>query len=137
MIPGLVDVKKDYRSASGSMVLLARNLDIHYVTPVQYPADDASSGIITTHFDYHSINDRLVKLDILGHDDPTVIKMLETMLNIDIKTIPIGDPETMSLFQNTKALGGNAGRNWQWGWDFWYPGMWDTICKADDLRCTT
>jgi len=105
MIPGLVDVKRTTGQHPGGIMVLPRNLDIHYITPVQYPADDASSGIITTHFDYHSINDRLVKLDILGHDDPTVIKMLETMLNIDIKTIPIGDPETMSLFQNTKALG--------------------------------
>jgi len=105
MIPGLVDVKRTTGQHPGGIMVLPRNLDIHYITPVQYPADDASSGIITTHFDYHSINDRLVKLDILGHDDPTVIKMLETMLNMDIKTIPIGDPATMSLFQNTKALG--------------------------------
>jgi DNA polymerase III subunit alpha, Gram-positive type len=105
MIPGLVDVKRTTGQHPGGIMVLPRNLDIHYITPVQYPADDASSGIITTHFDYHSINDRLVKLDILGHDDPTVIKMLETLLHKDIKTIPIGDPETMSLFQNTKALG--------------------------------
>jgi len=105
MIPGLVDVKRTTGQHPGGIMVLPRNLDIHYITPVQYPADDASSGIITTHFDYHSINDRLVKLDILGHDDPTVIKMLETMLHRDIKTIPIGDPKTMSLFQNTKALG--------------------------------
>lgn len=105
MIPGLVDVKRTTGQHPGGIMVLPRNLDIHYITPVQYPADDAKSGIITTHFDYHSINDRLVKLDILGHDDPTVIKMLETLLHIDIKDIPIGDPDTMSLFQNTKALG--------------------------------
>ena len=105
MIPGLVDVKRTTGQHPGGIMVLPRNLDIHYLTPVQYPADDAKSGIITTHFDYHSINDRLVKLDILGHDDPTVIKMLETLLHIDSKRIPIGDEATMSLFQNTQALG--------------------------------
>ena len=91
-------------------MVVPRDMDIHYITPVQYPADDKNSGTITTHFDYHSINDRLVKLDILGHDDPTVIRMLEDMIGIPAKSIPFGDPETMALFSSTESLGVTAGQ---------------------------
>ena len=106
LIPGLVDVKRTTGQHPGGIVVVPRNLDIHYITPVSYPADDENSGTITTHFDYHSINDRLVKLDILGHDDPTMIKMLDTLLGQDgyCKAIPFGDPETMELFLSTKSL---------------------------------
>lgn len=72
---------------------------------MQHPADDADSTIITTHFDYHSIHDNLLKLDILGHDDPTVIRMLEDLTGLDAKKIPLDDKETLSLFLNTDALG--------------------------------
>ncbi len=105
LIPGIVGVKRTSGQHPGGILVVPRGLDIHYITPVQHPANDMKSNIITTHFDYHSINDRMVKLDILGHDDPTVIKMLEVLLKIDAKSIPVGDPETISIFSSTTALG--------------------------------
>lgn len=107
LIPGLAGIKRTTGQHPGGIMVIPRNLDIHYITPMQYPADDESCGTITTHYDYHSINDRLVKLDILGHDDPTVIKMLDNLLGQDgfCKSIPIGDPDTMELFLSTKSLG--------------------------------
>lgn len=74
-------------------------------TPIQYPANDTSCGVITTHFDYHSISGRILKLDILGHDAPTMIRMLEDITGIVATEIPLDDPETMSLFTSTEALG--------------------------------
>ena len=87
---------------------MPRDMDIHYFTPIQHPAEDNDSGTITTHFDYHSISSRLVKLDILGHDDPTMIKMLENITQIDPLTIPLDDKATMSLFHSTAAIGVSA-----------------------------
>ena len=89
----------------GGIMVVPRNMDIHYITPMNHPADEKDSPTVTTHFDYHSINDRLVKLDILGHDDPTVIKLLEEFTHIKPTKIPIGDEATMSIFRNTEALG--------------------------------
>ena len=92
-------------------MVVPRNMDIHYITPMNHPADKPDEPTITTHYDYHSINDRLVKLDILGHDDPMVLKMLEKYMqeevdpNFDPKLIPVGDEETMRIFQNTTSLG--------------------------------
>ncbi len=79
--------------------------DIYEFTPIQKPADDADSNIITTHFDYHSISGRLLKLDILGHDVPTIIKMLEDITDFKATDITLDDKETMSLFTSTEALG--------------------------------
>ena len=79
--------------------------DVYDFTPIQYPANDTSCGVITTHFDYHSISGRILKLDILGHDVPTIIKMMEDITNIKATKIPLDDQETMSLFTSTKALG--------------------------------
>lgn len=87
------------------IMVVPRNMDVHFFTPIQHPANKIDCGITTTHFDYHSISARLVKLDILGHDDPTVIKMLEDLTHRDPKTIPFDDPATMSLFNSTAALG--------------------------------
>jgi DNA polymerase-3 subunit alpha (Gram-positive type) len=87
------------------MVILPKNRDIHEFTPIQYPANDESSGSVTTHYNFGSLHDRLIKLDILGHDDPTVLHMLQVLTGIDPKTVPITDPETISLFSSTKALG--------------------------------
>lgn len=87
------------------IMVVPRNMDVHFFTPIQHPANKMDCGIITTHFDYHSISARLVKLDILGHDDPTVIKMLEDLTHRDPKTIPFDDPATMSIFNSTAALG--------------------------------
>jgi len=106
LIPKLAGVKRTTGQHPGGIVVIPRDLDVHYITPVSYPADDPSCGTITTHYDFHSIDERIVKLDILGHDDPTVIKMLDRMLGEDYcRNIPIGDPDTMELFLSTKSLG--------------------------------
>ena len=105
MVDGVTGVKRTSGQHPAGIMVVPRDLDIHYFTPIQYPADDKDSKTITTHFDYHSISSRLVKLDILGHDDPTVLKMLENLTGIDPTTIPLDDKETMSIFDSTKALG--------------------------------
>jgi len=105
MVDGCTGVKRTTGQHPGGIMVIPRNMDIHHFTPIQRPADDKNTTTITTHFDYHSINDRLVKLDILGHDDPTVIKMLEDLTHRDPKTIPFDDPATMSIFSSTAALG--------------------------------
>ena len=105
LIEGLAGVKSTTGQHPGGIMVIPRNLDIHYITPMNYPADDRHKGIITTHYDYHKINDRLVKLDILGHDDPTVIKMLEELTGLNAREIPIGDEETMSIFSSPEILG--------------------------------
>ena len=105
LVPGCTGVKRTTGQHPGGIMVVPRNMDVHYFTPIQYPADDKTSTTVTTHFDYHSISSRLVKLDILGHDDPTVIKMLEDITKIPPQTIPIADAATMSLFSSTTALG--------------------------------
>ena len=105
---GCMGVKSTTGQHPAGIMVVPRNMDVHFFTPIQHPANDMNCGIITTHFDYHSISSRLVKLDILGHDDPTVIKMLEDLTNRDPKTIPFDDPATMSLFNCTDALGVTA-----------------------------
>ncbi|MCE5285106.1 MAG: PolC-type DNA polymerase III [Pelosinus sp.] len=104
VIAGCTGVKRTTGQHPAGIMVVPRDMDVHYFTPIQHPADDMKSGIITTHFDYHSISSRLVKLDILGHDDPTVIKMLEDLTGRDPKTIPFDDQETLSLFSSTKAI---------------------------------
>lgn len=105
LVEGFAGIKRTTGQHPGGIMVVPRNMDIHYISPMNRPADEKDSATITTHFDYHSINDRLVKLDILGHDDPTVIKMLEELTAIAPKQIPVGDEETMRLFQNTSSLG--------------------------------
>ena len=105
LVNGCTGVKRTTGQHPGGIMVVPRDMDVHHFTPIQYPADDKNSDTITTHFDYHSISSRLVKLDILGHDDPTVIKMLEDLTGINAKTLPFDDPATMSLFSSTKALG--------------------------------
>ena len=102
---GCNGVKRTTGQHPAGIMVVPRNMDVHFFTPLQHPADDIHSSITTTHFDYHSISSRLVKLDILGHDDPTVIKMLEDLTHRDPKTIPFDDPVTLSLFSSTTALG--------------------------------
>ena len=80
-------------------------MDIYDFTPVQFPADDQSSAWMTTHFDFHSIHDNVLKLDILGHDDPTMIRMLQDLSGIDPKTIPVDDKATMGIFSSPEPLG--------------------------------
>lgn len=105
VISGCTGVKRTTGQHPGGIMVVPRDMDVHHFTPIQHPADDKTSGTITTHFDYHSISSRLVKLDILGHDDPTVIRMLEDLTDIDAKIISLDDAETMSLFSSTSALG--------------------------------
>jgi DNA polymerase-3 subunit alpha (Gram-positive type) len=105
LVSGCTGVKRTTGQHPGGIMVVPRDMDVHHFTPIQYPADDKNSATITTHFDYHSISSRLVKLDILGHDDPTVIKMLEDLTGVDPKTLPFDDAATMSLFSSTEALG--------------------------------
>ncbi|MCD8179950.1 MAG: PolC-type DNA polymerase III [Firmicutes bacterium] len=101
---GCEGVKRTSGQHPGGIIVVPHENDIHEFCPVQHPADDPNSDIITTHFDYHKIDQNLLKLDELGHDDPTVIRMLEDITGIKAKDIPIGDSETMSLFTSNKAL---------------------------------
>ncbi|MBU7008314.1 PolC-type DNA polymerase III [Phosphitispora fastidiosa] len=105
LVTGCSGVKRTTGQHPGGIMVIPRDMNIHDFTPLQYPADDKKSGVLTTHFDYHSISGRIVKLDILGHDDPTVIKMLEDLTGIDAKTIPLDEPETMKIFSAVEVLG--------------------------------
>lgn len=105
IVNGCLGTKRTTGQHPAGVMVVPRNMDIHFFTPVQRPADKKDSNTITTHFDYHSISSRLVKLDNLGHDDPTMIKMLEVLTHRDPQTIPFDDPATLSLFHSTEALG--------------------------------
>lgn len=105
LVGGCTGVKRTTGQHPGGVMVVPHDMDVHFFTPLQHPADDKDSGVITTHFDYHSISERLVKLDILGHDDPTVIRMLEDITGINAMKIPVNDPPTMSLFHSCEALG--------------------------------
>ncbi|MBP6890554.1 MAG: PolC-type DNA polymerase III [Veillonella sp.] len=102
---GFTGVKNTTGQHPGGIMVCPRDMDVHMFTPVQYPANKKESGIITTHFDYHSIEGRMTKLDILGHDDPTIIRMLEDLTGVNAQTIPFDDEKTLSLFSSTEALG--------------------------------
>lgn len=104
LVSGCTGVKRTTGQHPGGIMVVPKNIDVHDVTPLQHPADDKKSGIITTHFDYHAIHDCLVKLDILGHDDPTAIKMLEDLTGVDARTIPLDDKDTLALFSGTEVL---------------------------------
>lgn len=102
---GCTGVKRTTGQHPGGMIVLPKHEEIYSFTPIQKPANDMSTDIVTTHFEYHSIDHNLLKLDILGHDDPTMIRRLEDLTGIDAKTIPLDDKAVMSLFHNTEALG--------------------------------
>ncbi len=101
---GCEGVKRTSGQHPGGIIVVPYTNNIHEFCPVQHPADDVNSTIFTTHFDYHSIDENLLKLDELGHDDPTVIRMLEELTEVDAKKIPLDDKETLSLFTSNKAL---------------------------------
>ncbi|MCR5216213.1 MAG: PolC-type DNA polymerase III [Lachnospiraceae bacterium] len=102
---GCTGVKRTTGQHPGGIVVLPIGHDINTFTPVQHPANEITSHVVTTHFDYHSIDHNLLKLDILGHDDPTMIRMLQDLTGVDPKDIPLDSPEVMSLFQGTEILG--------------------------------
>ena len=102
---GCEGVRKTTGQHPGGIVVLPVGEDINSFTALQKPANDMTTDIVTTHFEYHSIDHNLLKLDILGHDDPTMIRMLQDLTGIDPVTIPLDDPKVMSLFQNLDALG--------------------------------
>jgi DNA polymerase-3 subunit alpha (Gram-positive type) len=101
---GCTGIKRTSGQHPGGIIVVPKGREIFEFCPVQHPADDSDSEIITTHFDYHSIDSNLLKLDILGHDDPTVIRMLQDITGVDPLTIPMDDQETMSIFSSTEAL---------------------------------
>ncbi len=105
IVEGCVGVRRTTGQHPGGIVVLPVGEEINSFTPVQHPANDMTTDTVTTHFDYHSIDHNLLKLDILGHDDPTMIRMLQDLTGIDPTTIPLDDKDVMSLFQNTSALG--------------------------------
>lgn len=102
---GCTGIKRTTGQHPGGIIVVPKGREIYEFCPVQHPADDPNSDIITTHFDYHSIDQNLLKLDILGHDDPTVIRMLQDITGIDPTKIPLDDKATMSIFSSTDALG--------------------------------
>ncbi|MBS6749812.1 MAG: PolC-type DNA polymerase III, partial [Firmicutes bacterium] len=102
---GLVGVKRTTGQHPGGLVVIPQDMEVEDFCPVQHPADDPDSGIITTHFEYHSMEANLLKLDELGHDDPTMLKMLEDMTGVNVRTIPLDDPETRRIFKTPEPLG--------------------------------
>lgn len=105
LVKSCTGVKRTTGQHPGGIIVVPENMDIYDFTPIQYPADDQSSAWRTTHFDFHSIHDNLLKLDILGHDDPTMIRMLQDLSGMDPKTIPVDDKETMKIFSSPESLG--------------------------------
>jgi DNA polymerase-3 subunit alpha (Gram-positive type) len=102
---GCVGVKRTTGQHPGGLVVIPQDMEITDFCPAQHPADDSDTGIITTHFEYHCMEDNLLKLDELGHDDPTMIKMLEDLTGINARGIPLDDPNTMAIFKSPEPLG--------------------------------
>ena len=105
LVSGVTGVKRTTGQHPGGIIVVPDYMDIYDISPIQYPADDMGSEWKTTHFDFHSIHDNLLKLDILGHDDPTMIRMLQDLSGRDPKTIPVDDPEVMKIFSSTESIG--------------------------------
>jgi len=104
LVTGCVGVRKTTGQHPGGIIVVPHEYDIYDFTPIQYPADDKESGVITTHFTFNMLHDRLVKLDILGHDDPTILRMLQELTGLDPLTIPLDDKETMQIFSSVESL---------------------------------
>ncbi len=105
LLRGCTGIKRSSGQHPGGVMIVPDYKDIHDFTPIQYPADDKKSGVVTTHFDYHAISGRILKLDILGHDVPSIIRMLEDITGFDSTGIPLDDKDTMELFTSTKSIG--------------------------------
>lgn len=105
MSRGLLGVKRTTSQHPGGIVVIPKEMDVYEFTPIQYPANKTDCGIITTHFDFHSLHDTILKLDILGHLDPTVLRMLHLLTGEEITEIPVPEPKVMSLLKSTDALG--------------------------------
>ncbi|MBP3421015.1 MAG: PolC-type DNA polymerase III [Lachnospiraceae bacterium] len=105
IVTGCTGIRRSTGQHPGGIIVLPVGEEINSFTPVQHPANDMTTDIVTTHFDYHKIDHNLLKLDILGHDDPTMIRMLQDLTGVDPVTIPLDDKDVMSLFQSTDALG--------------------------------
>ncbi len=105
LVQGCTGVRRSSGQHPGGVMIVPEYKDIHDFSPIQYPADDKKSGVITTHFDYNAISGNILKLDILGHDVPTIIKMLEDITGINPQTVALDDKDTMKLFSSTEPLG--------------------------------
>ena len=105
LVKGITGVRRTTGQHPGGLIVIPQDHDILEFTPLQHPADNKESGVITTHFEYHAIGEQLVKLDILGHDDPTVIKQLEDLTGVKAAGIPLDDKQTMAIFSSVEPLG--------------------------------
>lgn len=105
LVKGITGIRRTSGQHPGGLMVVPKGRDIHEFTPIQYPANDRKSDTITTHFDFNTIHDQLVKLDLLGHEGPTVVKMLEDGTEVKATDIPLDDPDTMAIFSSLKSLG--------------------------------
>src|SRR5690606_23517385 len=105
LVRGCSGVRRTTGQHPGGLIVVPKGRDIHEFTPVQHPANDRDSGVITTHFDYSGLHDAFVKLDILGHDDPPILRMLEDLTGVDVTRIPLDDPDTLAISSSLDPLG--------------------------------